>query len=372
MGNISGYYRSLPSSFWDNSEMQRALSPEARLLLACLKTCAEHGPAGIFRYYPLVLQARTGLTPERGWTRGQFGALFGELERAGWIAHDREREIVWVREDLRTDPQMSLGNQKHRTAIVRQLLGLPATHMLVEWSNAYPEVELPRDALEKVRETVQDSSTAHDRPLELFRERTGTADTVHSGNCANTGASKDKPYDDSLSRRPTVISIKSPNAVRERERERERNTVPAATTAPPRNERDRERAEQAEQLYRDLIATAAAVDNGSDVVCRVYLEEAERHLVAHHERRGRLWTPTRRRDWLLRLSKLPPLAVLAALEIYVDAHPGKDLDYLAGIARRLARDLEHEPEAFDRSITDHRQRHPDGVFRQAQEVLDGR
>lgn len=146
---------------------------------------------------------------------------------------------------------------------------------------------------------------------------------------------------------------------------------PSATAA---SGRDAQRAQEADALTDQLVEAATRYEPAAGAVCRIYLEEAERGLAAWYEKRGGLWTPTRRRNWLLRLQRVAgtqPAAVLAALELYIDDHAGgKDEAYVVGIARRLARTLETEPAAFDAEMDRHRRRNKQGALAIAQEAID--
>lgn len=147
---------------------------------------------------------------------------------------------------------------------------------------------------------------------------------------------------------------------------------PSATAA---GVRDAQRAQEADALAVQLVDAATRYESGAGAVCRIYLEEAERGLAAWYEKRCKLWTSTRRRDWLQRLQRIAvsqPAAVLAALELYIDDHAsGKDEAYIVGIARRLARTLETEPAAFDAEMDRHRRRNKQGALAQAMEAIDG-
>jgi hypothetical protein len=116
-----GTYRGVYTSLIDDPDYQR-LTANARLTLLTLRLCAHAGVAVIFRLYTAVLAEQTGLAVH------DVEAALGELEKSPsaerpWIY--REAGVVWVRNALRHDPNVSLGHDKHRTAIVRAVAGLP-------------------------------------------------------------------------------------------------------------------------------------------------------------------------------------------------------------------------------------------------------
>src|SRR3989304_3908310 len=111
-----GVYRGIFSALPDDPDFQR-LSPRARLLFYTTRPCKAAGPPVIFRYYPEILAAQTGLAAK------QVRAGLAELEAHRWI--EVEGVILWVRNGLRYDPSVRLVDRKHRTAVLRALAELP-------------------------------------------------------------------------------------------------------------------------------------------------------------------------------------------------------------------------------------------------------
>jgi hypothetical protein len=128
-----GTYRGIFTSLIDDPDYQR-LSASARLILLTLRLCSQAGVAVIFRMYPAVLAEQTGLTVD------EAEAALGELEKAPsaerpWIY--REGGVVWVRNGLRHDPNVSVGYDKHRKAIVRAVAGLPRLGIVRKFCRYY-------------------------------------------------------------------------------------------------------------------------------------------------------------------------------------------------------------------------------------------
>lgn len=354
MAQKRGVWRSLHAAYWDDPTMQKVLTPEQRLVLTCLRTGAEYGLAGVFRYYPAVLMARTGLTAARGWTESSMLDTLDALERAGYVGHDREQQIVFIINGLRWDPFADPKNGKQRKAIVDQLAALPATPLLLAFVERYPDVaeDLPEDLAGRIRDSGLASGNPNANTLSLFRSR------------KDSGATLTRHKEE------------------EEEKEEEETRVPPPPAAPAlssREQRDQERNREAEALRAELVNRAGRDEDGGDLVAAFYLDETERGLVDYAERRGQLWTPTKRRDLFARLNRpmgrareLPAVAaILGGLELFADKHAGgKDAAYLVGIVRRLAETLTTEPKAFHAEFARHRKRHRDGVHAQAAELLD--
>lgn len=141
-----GVYRGLYSALPDDPDFQR-LSPQARLVLYTLRVCKQAGPGVIFRYYPELLMAQTGLRYQAVETALQ------ELERGVWIM--REGVVVWVRNGLRYDPYMNLGNEKQRKGVLRSIEELPRLPIVLKFCDYYglqhPFSLTPRETTETVK-----------------------------------------------------------------------------------------------------------------------------------------------------------------------------------------------------------------------------
>jgi hypothetical protein len=135
-----GLYRGVYSSLPDEPDFQR-LSPNARLTFLIARVCAQAGPAAIFRYYPELLMAQTGLRYQAVETSLQ------ELERENWIY--REGVVLWIRNGLRHDPSMRLSNPKHLKSVVRALEALPRLPIVLRFCDYY-EIAYPFEGVSGV------------------------------------------------------------------------------------------------------------------------------------------------------------------------------------------------------------------------------
>lgn len=116
----------------DDPEFQQ-LPANARLALYTVRLCRQAGPAAIFRYYPAVLAAQTGLTPKA------LEAALAALEAGRWI--EREGVVLWVRNGLRYDPHVRLADKKQRKGILAHVASLPKLQIVLNFCDYY---ELPR------------------------------------------------------------------------------------------------------------------------------------------------------------------------------------------------------------------------------------
>lgn len=152
-----GVYRGIFSALPDDPEFQQ-LPANARLALYTVRICKEAGPAAIFRYYPSMLTAQTGLTPKA------LEAALKALEAGRWI--EREGPILWVRNGLRYDPSFRLSDQKHRKAVLTHVAGLPKLQIVLNFCNYY---QLPRP-FEGPSKTLRTGEGEGDRDRDRDRE----------------------------------------------------------------------------------------------------------------------------------------------------------------------------------------------------------
>jgi hypothetical protein len=118
-----GLWRGVYSAMVDHLDFQ-ALTPNARLTLFICRVGSMNTAASIFRYYLEPLQQQTGLS------RDELVAALHELEKkpspkAPWIV--RDEAVLWIRNGLKHDPNLSLNHHGHREAIIRALAALPST-----------------------------------------------------------------------------------------------------------------------------------------------------------------------------------------------------------------------------------------------------
>jgi hypothetical protein len=99
------------------------------LVLLIARICKQAGPAVIFRYYPAVLSAQTGLPAK------DIQMALGELQEARWIEYDSS--VLWVRNGLRYDPYLNLRNEKQRRGVERAVAELPRSQVVLNFCDYY-------------------------------------------------------------------------------------------------------------------------------------------------------------------------------------------------------------------------------------------
>jgi uncharacterized phage protein (TIGR02220 family) len=131
--NDRGIYRSLYVSIWDDPSFL-ALNSEAKMALVYLRTSPLSNMPCIFRCYKEAIREHTGLSDEA------VARALETLCNAGWIKI--EGGIVWVRNALKYDPNISLNNSKHVEAVRKILAGLPKLTIVVDFC-AYYGIDMP-------------------------------------------------------------------------------------------------------------------------------------------------------------------------------------------------------------------------------------
>jgi hypothetical protein len=127
-----GVFRGVSSVLFDDPDYQKLPTP-ARCLLMTLRLCRDAGPAAIFDYSTDKLMRQTGLTAKA------LESAFRALQAGRWI--ERDPPIVWVRNGLRYDPLVRLGDPKHKAAILRSIDLLPRRNIVASFCDYY---QLPR------------------------------------------------------------------------------------------------------------------------------------------------------------------------------------------------------------------------------------
>jgi hypothetical protein len=135
-----GVYRGTYSALIDDPDYQR-LSARARLALLTMRLSREAGVACIFRLYVAVLAEQTGLRID------EVEAALKELASSPnaarpWIY--REGSIVWIRNGLRYDPNVRLGDERHRKGVERAVEALPRLEIVAKFCDYY-EIAKPFD-----------------------------------------------------------------------------------------------------------------------------------------------------------------------------------------------------------------------------------
>ena len=157
MSSSRGIYRGVYSSLFDDPDFQH-LTPEARLALLVVRQCKQAGAAAIFRFYPAVLVAQTGLAMKT------LDRALGQLVANGWI--EREDCIIWVRNGLRYDPHVHMSNPKHFAGVQKHLQELPRLPIILRfcdyYSLPYPfdtKATLNRIAIQQEKDTDTDTDS---------------------------------------------------------------------------------------------------------------------------------------------------------------------------------------------------------------------
>lgn len=130
-----GEYRPIYTVLIDDPDFQK-LSRDAKLLFFVLKLSL--GPSGIGVVYDPVLASRTGI-PSEGVREGMK-----ELSAGDWVR--RQATVVWIRNGLAFEPNLSLENSNHRKSIEKHLRGLPKLEIVNSYADYY-DIDRPFDGV---------------------------------------------------------------------------------------------------------------------------------------------------------------------------------------------------------------------------------
>ena len=124
-----GEYRGIYTALVDDPDFQ-SLSPHAKLVFLFLKL--QLGPSGIGTVYAAAISEQTGIP-----CKGVADAMreLSEGDPDGWIM--QERNVVWIRNGLRYDPNISLQNDNHRKSVETHLRSLPKLQIVNEFASYY-------------------------------------------------------------------------------------------------------------------------------------------------------------------------------------------------------------------------------------------
>jgi len=123
-----GVYRAIYTNIWDDPDF-RSLSPEAKLVFLNIRTSPLSNMPCIFSFYIEPIEKQAGLS------RKVIQKALDALCRSRWIAI--QDGLVWVRNGLKYDPNISLKNPKHVEAIKKILLGLPKSNLVMDFCDYY-------------------------------------------------------------------------------------------------------------------------------------------------------------------------------------------------------------------------------------------
>jgi len=128
-----GIYRAIYTNLWDDPDF-RSLPIEAKFVFLNLRTSPLSNMPGIFIFYLEPIAKQTGFTKNR------IKRALEVLCRGQWIVI--EDGILWVKNALKYDPNISLRNPKHVEAIKKILLGLPKSKLVKDFC-IYYGIDLP-------------------------------------------------------------------------------------------------------------------------------------------------------------------------------------------------------------------------------------
>ena len=117
------FYRPIYSRIVDDLDFQ-ALSVDAKLVWYTLRVCPECGPVGVFRFYPALFVARTGLSASK------FDAAISLLEASRYVIISSG--YIYLRNAMRFEPNYRPSDdEKHRKNLFSQLE--PISHLDIVW-----------------------------------------------------------------------------------------------------------------------------------------------------------------------------------------------------------------------------------------------
>jgi hypothetical protein len=123
-----GEYAAIYTALVDDPDYH-ALTPAARLCFFNLKLIL--GPSGIdlVRCFVQQMQQISGLEVEH------LTDALAELSEKGWLL--RQGDVVWLRNGLKHNPNMTMANEKHRLGVLRHLQGLPRSAIVNAFASYY-------------------------------------------------------------------------------------------------------------------------------------------------------------------------------------------------------------------------------------------
>lgn len=130
-----GVYRAIYTNLWDDPDF-RSFPAEVKLVFLNIRTSPLSNMPCIYPFYVEAIEKQTGLQ------RKTIEKALDTLCNTRWIAI--QDGIVWVRNGLRYDPNISLGNQLHLKAIKKILQGLPKSKLVSDFC-AYYGIDLSYD-----------------------------------------------------------------------------------------------------------------------------------------------------------------------------------------------------------------------------------
>lgn len=123
-----GIWRAIYCSLWDDPDFQR-LTVSEKLLLLNLRTTRLSSAICIYPYYLEAIQRQTSLS------RVTIESGLKKLCESGWI--EVEAGIVWVKNGLKYDPNITLSNENHAIFIKTEIQSLPKLKIVKNFCDYY-------------------------------------------------------------------------------------------------------------------------------------------------------------------------------------------------------------------------------------------
>lgn len=158
---MRGEYAAIHSAIVDDPDF-KALSVEAKTCFYTLRMLLGASGIDLVRASETVLEDLTGMEPPR------LRKALNELVRDRWLIV--QRDVLWLRNALKYNPNINLKNENHRKAALKHLAGLPQLEIVNAFAVKYgieppfPDIPLEWDT-EWYRDTIPDPVTGHRSPV---------------------------------------------------------------------------------------------------------------------------------------------------------------------------------------------------------------
>lgn len=166
-----GSYRSTYSVMLDTDEF-RVLTSDARLVLHTIKNSRLNNMAGIF-----ICRDDDGLitiSKQSGLPVGRVSKAIQELIDTDWIAY--REGILWVRNQLKFEPGITLANEKHKAGVINILKSLWNSEIVANYCKYY-KLAYPFDRVSiPIRYKDTDTDTETDTEKERESSSSGKPD----------------------------------------------------------------------------------------------------------------------------------------------------------------------------------------------------
>lgn len=127
-GDDRGMWRAIYCSLWDDPDFQSLTSGE-KLLLLNLRTTRLSNAICLYPYYIEAIERQTSLS------KSTILSALKKLAESGWI--EIEAGLVWVKNGLRYDPNITMSNERHAIFIKREIGSLPKLKIVKDFCTYY-------------------------------------------------------------------------------------------------------------------------------------------------------------------------------------------------------------------------------------------